>query len=316
MEEEAVFKPSLPLLAVGGAENPSAPLLPLLLTMESCATEQEMNSNVAATIARGYTRINEHLSTCSGTVSIVGAGPSIKTTYQELTGEVLAINSSIGYLLQQGIVPKWGMIWDASELCKNFATPHPEVTYLVGARCHPTVFDNLSGCKVVAWHAGGDHNIAEYLAQNNIDEPMVNGGSAGVTRALYLAVALGYREIHLFGADSCYSDEGDTHISGSLVPEKDMKVWIGNGAGNKCFRTTPEWCAQIEEYKAIYPLFRSIGIRIEVHGEGMLPHMHQLLVVKHQNDPITPMAFAKLEGDAGEPMVNALTGDIYANAGK
>ena len=75
MEEEAVFKPSLPLLAVGGAENPSAPLLPLLLTMESCATEQEMNSNVAATIARGYTRINEHLSTCSGTVSIVGADP-------------------------------------------------------------------------------------------------------------------------------------------------------------------------------------------------------------------------------------------------
>lgn len=295
MSQEAVFKPSLPLLAVSGAENPSAPLLPLLLQMEGCATLEEMNSNVTATIDRGYTRINEYLSSCSGSVSIVGAGPSIKKTYTELTGDVLAVNSAIGFLLEKGIVPKWGMIWDASPLCEKFAVPHPEVTYLIGARCHPSVFERLKDSKVIAWHAGGDHNIAEFLKEKNIYEPMINGGSAGVTRAMYLACALGYRDYHIFGADSSYAENGDTHVNGSLVPEKDMQIWVGNGPLNRKFRTTPEWCAQIEEYKAIYPLFKYIGITMKVYGEGMLQHMHTLLEEKHKDMVISPMKFEKLE---------------------
>ena len=329
MSEEAVFKPSLPLLAVGGAENPSAPLLPLLLTIEGCATQEEMNANVTATMARGYTRINEFLSTCSGTCSIVGSGPTIKETYKELKGEVIAINSATRFLLENGVVPRWAMIWDASPLCESFAIPHPDITYLVGARCHPSVFEKLSACKVVVWHAGGDHNIADFLAEHNILEPMINGGSAGVTRAMYLACALGYRDLHLFGADSSYAEDGNTHVAGSLVPEKDMRVWIGNGPLSRAFRTTPEWCAQLEEYKLIYPLFKSIGLTMEVYGESMMGHMHSLLKVKHQNDPVVPHEFRKMEYKPAEDgevqFVDALVakvespqptqGDVNGNAG-
>src|SRR3990167_8700403 len=124
MDSEATFKPSLPLLATGG-ENP---LVPLLLSMEGCATEEEMNSNVQATIERGYVRINEYLDTCSGDVSIVGAGPSIRKTYTELKGDVFSCNSALGFLLEQGIVPRWQMLWDAHPLVATFAIPHPEVT--------------------------------------------------------------------------------------------------------------------------------------------------------------------------------------------
>lgn len=277
MEEAApqpTFEPSLPLLAVGE----EAPLVPLLLSMEGCATQEEMNANVGASIARGYTPINGLLDAFSGTISIVGAAPSIRSTYTELQGDVMACNSALGFLLEKGIVPKFAMMWDAHPLVATFAVPHPDITYLVGARCHPSVFDRLAGCKVIGWHAGGDHNIKEYLETNSINEPMINGGSAAVTRAMYLAYALGYRDLHVFGADSSYSDEGATHVNGSVVPEKDMRVWVGNGAGNKSFRTTPEWCAQVEEFKAIYAHFHNYcGAEIKVYGDGMLPHVYRIL---------------------------------------
>lgn len=272
---EPVFQPSLPVLGVQGGE--ASPLVPLLLHMEGCATQEEMNDNVTKTIERGYVRFNEYLTSCSGRVSLCGAGPSLKKHYKEITGDVLAVNSAIGFLLDHGVIPKFGMIWDAAEICEHFAVHHPEVTYLIGARCHPKVFERLKDCKVIVWHAAGDHNISEFMAQKGLEEPLINGGSAGVTRGLYLAVALGYREIEVYGADSSYSEEGETHIRGSLVPEKNIHIHVGNHDGHKVFRTTPEWCAQVEEFKMIYPYFRQMDIHIRVHGEGMLPHVYKVM---------------------------------------
>lgn len=250
-------------------------IIPLKLHMSSCATQEEMNANVAATVERGYTRLNEYLDSQSGPLHLCGAGPSLSDSWKQIPAgeDVMAINSAIGYLIDQGLPPRWGMIWDASPLCEKFAVPHADTTYLIGARCHPSVFERLTGCRVIVWHAGGDHNIREYLNGRGINEPMVNGGTAGVTRGLYLAYALGYRDFHLHGCDSCYTGD-ETHVRGSVVPEKDIRVFHGG----KWFRTTPEWCAQIEEIKMIYPSFRNaMGANVTAYGEGMMQHSISLM---------------------------------------
>lgn len=242
-----------------------------------------MNANVLATIARGYTRFNESLNTCAGAVSIVGSGPSLEITHKELDGDIMAINHALKFLLKKKIVPRFAMIWDADPICEQFAIPHPGITYLIGARCHPKVFERLKDCKVIVWHAGGDHNINDFLLQHKIVEPMINGGSAGVTRAMYLAVALGYKELHLYGADSCYSNNGKTHVNGSLVKEKDLMVSVGKD-DPVFFRTTPEWCSQVNEFRDIYSLFAHPRVRIPIitHGEGMLPYMARLMKEKDE----------------------------------
>ena len=255
-------------------------LIPLKLYMEGCATAEEMNANVTATLARGYTPINGFLDSQLGKeCSIVGAAPSINETYTQLKGDVFSCNSALGFLLSKGVVPRYQMMWDAHPLVATFAIPHPEVTYLVAARCHPSVFERLKDCKVIVWYAAGDHNIAELMVEKDIQEPTINGGSAAVTRGMYLAFALGYRTFHVFGADSSYSEDGKTHINGSVVPEKDIQIWVGNEIGKKKkFRTTPEWCAQLEEFKVIYQHFHNYcGARIEVYGEGMLPHVARIM---------------------------------------
>ena len=273
------------ILAAG--ETP--PLFPLSLLMEGCATKEEMNGNFFATLDRGYEPINPHIGAYLGTASLVGSGPSVNETYKELQGDVIAINGAIGFLLERGIVPKFGMLWDAAEVVERFAVPHPDITYLVASRCHPKVFARLKDCKIVVWHAAGDNNIAELMnrpdviAKQPCEEPLINGGTAGVTRGLFLATTLGYKEIHIFGGDSSYSADGKTHVSGgSLVPEKDITVAIGN-APPQYFRTTPEWCAQVEEYRAIYTIFTcAAGVALHVHGGAMLGRMHELLEAKKE----------------------------------
>ena len=269
------------------AEGTPLPLVRLGMDMQSCATEEEMHDNFYVTLKRGYVPLNEHLYRYGGIACVVGAAPSIEKTYKELTGDVCAINSAIGFLIEHGVIPKWAMLWDAADIVEQFAVPHPDITYLVASRCHPKVFERLKDCKVVVWHAGGDHDISkvlnnpEVIAKQKYEEPLINGGSAGVTRGIFLMTALGYKEIHLFGADSSYGTQNNTHVRGSLVPEKDFLIAIGNEPP-LWFRTTPEWCAQVEEYKCIYALMVSHDIKLEVHGDGMLPTMHQLLVAKRE----------------------------------
>lgn len=262
------------------AQQVGAPqLMRLALDMHGCATDVEMHANLEATFKRGYVSIVELLGKLSGTVSLVGSGPSLKSTLHELTGDVFAINQAVGFLLDNGIVPKYAMFWDAADIVAKFAVPHPDITYLVASRCHPDVFERLKGCKMYVWHAGGDHDINDQLWKHGVDEPMIPGGSAGITRAICFANVLGFRDIHVFGADSSYSDEGNTHVIGSLVPEKDILVSVGNDPP-RWFRTTPEWCAQVNEYRAIFAtLAQSEQNNIEVHGTGMLPYLHHLLVM-------------------------------------
>jgi len=276
--------------------------VPLGLSMTSCITEQEMHVNFHATLERGFEPINEYLGAFSGPCSIVGAGPTIKETHKELVGDIIAINSAISYLLDNGIVPKFGLLWDGTEVVEKFARPHPDIIYLVASRCHPKVFERLKDCKVVVWHAAGDHNIADVMndaevqRKMKIPQPLICGGSAGVTRTIYVATVLGYTDLHIYGADSCYSNDGDTHIRGSVVSEKDILVALGDGSEGvpaMWFRTTPEWCAQVNEYRAMYALTVSKRlaaltqgpphvrpVNLYVHGDSLFKIMHDRLVAK------------------------------------
>lgn len=260
------------------------PLVQLALDMYSCATESQIHEHFYATLDRGFKDFTPYIGKYSGSCSLVGAGPSIKETYKEITGDVVSVNSAIWFLLEKGIVPKFHVIWDALEICEKFAIPHPDVTYLIASRCHPKVHEKLKDCNVIVWHAGGDYDIQEIMNSKEVQDrigiqPLVNGGSAGVTRGLFLVSTLGYTDFHIFGGDSSYSGN-ETHVMGSVVKEKDMMVCMGDGtpgAPTAWFRTTPEWCQQVNEFRTLYAIFADKGCKITVHGEGLLGEMYKRL---------------------------------------
>lgn len=267
----------------GGKQLP--PLVQLGLDLYSCASESTVHEQFYATMERGFNDVLPHIGKYSGTCSLVGAGPSIKETYKDLVGDVMTVNSALWFLLEKNIVPKWHVIWDAFEVCEKFAIPNPDITYLIASRCHPKVFERLKDCNVIVWHAGGDHDIADILSSKEVQDrigiqPMINGGSAGVTRGMFVLSTLGYKDIHIFGGDSSYGEGDQTHIMGSVVKEKDMVVSLGDGspgAPMAWFRTTPEWCQQVNEFRTMFAMFAERGLTLTVHGEGMMVEMYRRL---------------------------------------
>lgn len=260
-----------------GIEVGGGTLLPLMLRYESCAVKEEVVANITATFERGYSSIIPLLSEDPiGECSIVGSAPSIEQAWPHLKGTVFACNAAHDFLISKGVIPTYGMFWDADKVVSTMFTPHESVTYLVASRCHPSVFEKLRGYKVVVWHPYAEEDpISEMLKEYGVDEPTICGGSAGVTRCAYLAAAMGYHTQHWFGCDSSYSD-GKSHYRPSAVHEELFRVCCDH----EWFDTTRWLCGQIEDFKIIGPLMRALGADITINGRGLLPKVAKNLGFK------------------------------------
>ena len=235
-------------------------------------TPDQIRGNVESALARDYIPFNDLINTKSGAVAVVGSGPSLKKTWKRLKnfkGEIIACNAACQFLLEKGITPTYMFCFDADPLMLEFMTPHPEITYLIASRCPPEAFELIKGCRIVCWHAAGDEELESILLKFKKNEPMVVGGGAAVTRAMVLAIPMGYRKVHIFGGDSSFS-KGDTHIRQSTTKERIIPV----KCAHRVFLTAPWMAKQVEDFKMLSNLYRErLGIEFIVHGDGLLPHV-------------------------------------------
>jgi hypothetical protein len=220
-----------------------------------------IEANLEATLARGY----KPLIWCEeyqGPVSIVGSGPSLADTYKDLVGDVIACNSAHDFLLSKGIV------------ANMIKTLHKGIKYLIASRCHPSVFEKFKEHDVTVWHAmGGEDGLPDLLAKNQRRELLVAGGSTSVMRATHLAAVLGYsKEMHLFGIDSCYAEK-ESHVSGSIASQNQINIM----ACGKWFTVAPWMALQAEDFKIISLILRAKGVRLVVHGTGLIPYCASFL---------------------------------------
>lgn len=290
------MKRDFPVVTAGGAEQP---WLPLRLDMQLANTSEQIDANIEATLARQHRSLIELVNKHSGAVSIVGSGPSLKDTWRAIRGDIIACNAANQFLLERGVVPKYVMIFDADILAEEFVTtPHRDITYLLASRCHPALFRRLEGFNVVVWHAAGDLNLQAILERRGVMEPMCGGGSAAVTRTMFLAQTLGYRHLHLYGADSSYNNEQTrevhsragitvedlrgsargSHFRKSTTEEKFLAIMCNTKYGDgrevsRIFHTTPWMAAQAEDFKVLVPELQKLGVKVSVHGDGLIPHL-------------------------------------------
>ncbi len=262
------MKRDWPVVTLEGVE---VPWVGLNLESHLANTTEDIDRNIERTLASEYQPFNPLIMSQSGAVSIVGSGPSLKETWQDIKGEIIACNASVDFLLERGVIPRYGMCFDADPLAQAFfKKPHKDVTYLIASRCPPIVFEQLKGLKVVVWHAKGDLNLEKLLPKYRRMEPMCGGGGAAVTRSMFLAQAMGFKTMHLYGADSSYRrGNGETHIGKSTTEEKYLQIMCGG----RVFDTTPWMASQAEDFKALVPSLQRIGIKVIVHGDGLIPHI-------------------------------------------
>ena len=267
-------------LTLDKVADPKATWLPLVIHSALANSVEDISANIESAISGGHTSFNELIGAKSGAVAIVGSGPSLKENWQQLRsfeGDIIACNAACQFLLGKGITPKYMMCFDADNLALEFFTPHPDITYLLASRCPPKAFEILKGCSIVCWHAAGDERMEELLQKNNLmNEPMVLGGSAAVVRAMILAMPMGYKKIHIYGADSSFA-KGDTHIRKSTTTERIMAILCAG----RVFETAPWMAKQAEDFKALIKTMSVLtDIEFIVHGDGLIPHIAMMMGLK------------------------------------
>lgn len=140
-------------------------------------------------------------------LAIVGSGPSLAGHLEEIKdwpGEVWAINGAYDYLLDNGLIADGFVAIDPLPgLAEYVQNPQKETKFYIASTCDPSVIDALEGHEVWLWHAFNDDNSAYPEGQK-----LIIGGTTVVTRAPFLALVLGWRDITLMGVDSSYSPEG------------------------------------------------------------------------------------------------------------
>jgi len=209
------------------------------------------------------------LDSCSGTVSICGGGPSLEDTYRDLKGDVMACNGTYDFLLKKGIIPKYLFLWDPGQKILDYLDNlQKETTYIVSSACCPELFKKLEGYDVLLFHAYAEPVIQEVLTEKGKKgEYMIPGGCCAMTRSPVVAYFMGYREIHLHGADSSLKD-GKSHV-GDGTPNRNV---IDVTCAGRTFYT-PTWlAAQAEEF---IPIVQNLmpQAKVKVHGDGLLPHI-------------------------------------------
>lgn len=255
-----------------GAGSSQGSLSPVVFKTELVETGDRIESNIRSCLSQPYLSFNHLLAKpFQKSMSIVGSAPSIHWTWKHVVGDIIACNAAHDFLIKKKITPKYGMLWDPVEVLNDFITPNDHTTYLIASRCHPKLFKRFEGRKVVVWHADGDLRIKELLQEYKKLEPVVMGGSTGVTRSLFLAVAMGYLDLHIFGGDSS-CDEG-SHIRKSVVDEEYMQIF----AAGRWFKTTPWLAVQAEDFQKLAPYLSKVGVSLTIYGDGLIPHIAKQL---------------------------------------
>jgi len=220
---------------------------------------------------------------------IVGGGPSLADSVQAIKDhrrrglKIITVNNALRFLTDKGITPDAHVMLDAREENLHMVKDAPKnVRYFLASQVHPCVFDALSGHDVVLWHnaMGSGEELMEIIKPWFDDGPnqkacvLVPGGGTVGLRAINLAWLSGYKKIHLYGFDSSYADgKHHAYLQSLNDGEPTQEVVLAD----KTYICARWMIRQSMEFQQTYLYLRERGIKILVHGRGLIPAMARLL---------------------------------------
>jgi hypothetical protein len=134
-------------------------------------------------------------------VTICGAGPSLREYKGSLTNQVWACNSALPYMMKQGHRVTHGFTIDSGiEMVGEWKETF-DVEYLIASSVNPELVNHLSGQRTRFFHSfiGID---GEALLYSTYPTSLQAGhGLNSVPRAVCIALGMGFRRIEVYGAD-------------------------------------------------------------------------------------------------------------------
>jgi len=201
---------------------------------------------------------------------LIGGGPSLNQSIEEIRNHrqqghsLFAINNSSAWLKEHGINFDAHVMFHARIEHASFVPSDENITHYYSSTCHPDIFEKASG-KIVVWHPAIP-GIDALFKDDNRPKTLLEGSTAGI-QAIRLAYALGYRNIHLYGFDSCCNDNGDHHAY--QQPENDKDRIFDVDIHDRNFSAASWMIAQTKEFVGLADTMIAEGCMITVYGDGL-----------------------------------------------
>jgi hypothetical protein len=222
--------------------------------LSTCVVDEAgRKQNLERVLQRGLPTVQQ-LPEQAEPLAIVCSGPSVLDHLEELrswNGRLWAINGAYRFLLEHGIVPDGFFGMDPLPgLAPYVETTDPRTTFYICSICDPAVFDTLSNRDVLLWHPDGEG--VEYPP----DQWVIGGGTTAVTRAPYLALLQGFRDITLFGVDSSF-ENGSVYCyrHGTFECDSDQPHFLIEVNGEGPFETELGLMKQVAQLHVLHQKF-------------------------------------------------------------
>ena len=226
------------------------------------AEAQYIHANVARNCAMGYQEVVPHDEQPTEILLLAG-GPSLarmEGDIRSLNAEgmpIVTVNGTYNWCLQRGLRPGAQIILDSRTFNQRFVEPAiPGCKYLLASQCAANVMDAVPRDKLWMWH--GEHG--QYI---------VPGGSTVILRAIPLLIMLGFRNIHIYGFDSCL--DGDEHHAYEQA-ENANQMAVKVHYHERIFNCHGWMVTQAQEFCDMQRMLPD-NINLAVYGDGLIAHI-------------------------------------------
>lgn len=257
-------------------------------TVTATSTETFID-NIKANIARNLPRIQSlpefRKPKGDKKIALVGGGPSLKNHLEELREfkTIIACGSSNDFLMSNNIIPTYTTVCDPDAISALYLSKtDTETKYLVASGCDEAVFTALKDKQIILWHCHSDEQ-AEQVKKFEPNYEAISGGCTVGLRSLSIAILFGYKNIHLFGFDSCLGENSEHHAYGfsseiendHIGQIYDIKLGLET-PGEKIYRCIGYQLAQADHFRMYYEAFHWY-FDPTFHGTGLLPDLIALI---------------------------------------
>jgi len=241
---------------------------------------------IRTNLGKGLKTLRPFAETPDQKVIVLGGGPSLNDYVDEIKehkrngAKIVTMNGTYAWAKEHDLWPVTQFMIDARKFNQRFIEPVSEDNlYIIASQCHPDLVDKLPPERTYLSMCNLDPSSVDIYDEllgrmYDIDNGWfpVPGGSTVMLRCLPALQMLGFRDVEIYGFDSCITD-ADHHAYSQ--PEND----IPDGSDRVAIITVKEkefvveaWqlCQANEFIHCKYKLLR--GMELKVHGNGLIAH--------------------------------------------
>jgi uncharacterized Rossmann fold enzyme len=263
------------MAAVLEREGATSPALSFYEIPVNNSTEAIL-ANIATNLRRQLPELKQQEPT-ETPLAIVAGGPSLHDYLSILRSflpdcHVLSVNGAYKFLRSVGIESDYFTLIDSRrENVVHVDSPRDGTKHYLASQVHPDVFDSLRDYDVTLFNLATETGLE---ATKHLPDPksyLVSPIGMASVYAVYLAAALGYKKIFLFGYDFSHK-EGETYAFEQAMNKSDTPFEVT--LGGRKFKTTMALARTAEQFvRAISPLISGCKLDVRMMSSGLLPEV-------------------------------------------